>query len=262
MKRVINFIFRWRKHPIFIFLYSINFLRSHFVAGVDFYSDEEFVDQMKKGKSFLRLGDGEIHLMNGGSLAYQSYNKEIEYAFRKLVKEYSSASPYIIGLPKSTLNKTNEELRKEGKLYVWLPAKTMYQLCFPKNVKYGDMHAFYLDGFFIKNMESFLLGKHLIVVTNKQSIENFKNNTAIPFKNVSFVETPSWQSYDEYDKIFADTLEAVRALPKESNLALIFSTGPASKQLVYEFSKMGYASYDLGKGFEVLYTNESIQNRI
>jgi hypothetical protein len=262
MKRIIAFIIRWHKHPIFLLSYSINFFRPQFIAGVDFYSDEEFVDQIKKGKSFIRLNDGEFHLMNGGSLAYQPYRKGIESSLRQLVREYSGESPYIIGLPQTCMNKTNEDLQQENKKYVWLPAKTMYRLSFPKNVKYGDGHAFYMDGFFAKNLEPALLDKHLLVVTNKQSIEAFKNNKAIPFTKVSFVETPSWESYSKYDQIYSDTLAMIQTIPQEEKVAIVFSTGPASKILVYEFSKMGYASYDIGKGFEVLYTGESIENRI
>ncbi len=262
MKRVINFLLRWRKHPVFLFFYGINFFRPNFIAGTDFYSDEEFVEQMKQGKSFIRLNDGEFHLMNGGSLAYQPYTQGIEDGFRSIVREYSHSSPYVLGLPKTCMNKTNEEQKKEGKLYVWLPAKTMFKLFFPKHIKYGDGHAFYMDGFFTKNLEPILLDKHLIVVTNKQSIEAFKSNKAIPFKKVSFVETPSWESYSKYDEIVAQTHDAIKEAGNDNEVSIIFSTGPASKLLVYEFSKLGYPSYDIGKGFEVLYTGDSIEDRI
>jgi hypothetical protein len=147
-------------------------------------------------------------------------------------------------------------------MYVWLPAKTMFKLCFPKHVKYGDGHAFYMDGFFVKTMEPILLNKHMVVVTNKQSIENFKNNKAVPFKNVSFVETPSADSYGSYAKIYSDTMNVIQEAEDKNNLALIFSVGPASKQLVFEFSKQGYPSYDIGKGFEALYTDISLEDRI
>lgn len=262
MKRVIAFIIRWYKHPVFLLSYSVNFLRPKFIAGVNFYSDEEFVEQIKRGKSFIRLNDGEFHLINGGSLAYQPYAEGIEKAFREMIKTYSLNSAYIMGLPKTCMNKTNDAQKKEGKLYVWLPAKTLFKLFFPKNVKYGDGHAFYMDGFFTKNLEPFLLDKHLIVVTNKQSIESFKNNKAIPFTKVSFVETPSWESYTKYDEMVANTKKAIGMVPEDQKIALIFSTGPASKLLVYEFSGLGYPSYDIGKGFEVLYTGDSIEGRI
>ena len=264
--RILAFIYRWKKHPLFVLFYSINFFRSQFKAGVTFYTDDEFMEQLGHGKSFIRLNDGEFHLMNGGSLAYQPYYPGIEKSFREFVKQYSKDSPYIIGLPKTCMNKTNEDLKKEGKLYVWLPAKTMFRLFFPKNVSYGDGHAFYMDGFFIKIMEPILITKHMIVVTNKQSIENFKNNKAVPFKRVSFVETPSADSYGSYQKIYDDTVKAIDLIKgkvaSKKDIALIFSVGPASKQLVYEFSKVGYSGYDIGKGFEALYTDESLESRI
>jgi hypothetical protein len=262
IKRFFDFIARWRSNPLYILGYAYYFFQDNFKAGVRFYTDEEFVEEMKKGRSFLRLLDGETHIMNGGSLAYQKYDRKMANAFKKIVSEYSDDAPYVIGIAKIYLNKTNKELKKENMFHVWLPQKVTYKLRFPKNAQYGDGHAFYRDGFFVKNMENILLDKHLLVVTNANSIESFKNNKNIPFKKFSFVETPSTHSYSKYDEIVENTKQALTKIPKEEKPVIIFSTGPASKQLVYEFSKLGYSCYDLGKGFEVLYSDTSIQYAI
>lgn len=260
--RVITFFVRWYKNPFFILVYAYYFFQPKFIADVKFYTDEEFVDEMKKGRSFIRLLDGETHIMNGGSLAYQKYDKRMADAFKKIVAEYSGSAPYVIGIAKEYLNKTNEELKKENMFNVWLPQKVTFKLRFPKNTKYGDGHAFYRDGFFVKNMEKILLDKHLLIVTNAKSIELFKNNKAIPFKKFSFVETPATESYGKYDEIVENTKKALDKIPIDEKPVIIFSTGPASKQLVYYFSKLGYSCYDLGKGFEALYSDDSIQYAI
>ena len=80
------------------------------------------------------------------------------------------------------------------------------------------------------------------------------------------METPSADSYGSYQKIYDDTVKAIDLIKgkvaSKKDIALIFSVGPASKQLVYEFSKVGYSGYDIGKGFEALYTDESLESRI
>lgn len=260
LKRVFDFFIRWYKNPVFLIAYACYYFQSDFRAGTKFFTEKEFVEEMKKGRSFVRLLDGETHIINGQDLAYQKYEKRLANSMRQMIKEYTDDSPYVIGLAAGFLNKTNRELKKDSMFYVWLPAKVTFKTLFNKKAKYGDGHAFYRDGFFVRNMESVLLDKHLLVVTNAKSIEAFKNNKAIPFKKFSFVETPSTNSYEKYDKIFSETLETVSKIPKEEKPVIVFSTGPASKQLVYEFSKLGYTSYDLGRGFEVLYTDVSLED--
>lgn len=259
ISRSFDFFLRWYKNPSFIIMYGYYFFQSQFKAGASFYSNEEFVAQMKKGKSFLRLLDGEIHIMNGGSLAYQKYDKRMANAFKEIVANYDDNSPYVIGLAKEYINRTNDDLKKDDMFHVWLPQKVTFKLRFPKNQKYGDGHSFYRDGFFVNNMESILLDKHLLIVTNAKSIEAFKNNKVVPFMKFSFVETPATNSYSRYDEIVHNTKNALANIPPEEKPVIVFSTGPASKQLVYEFSKEGYSCYDLGRGFEVLYSEESIE---
>ena len=181
---------------------------------------------------------------------------------KDIIAGYTDQSPYVIGIAKSYLNETNDVLKKQNMFYVWLPQKVTFKLRYNRRAKYADGHAFYRDGFFVKYMEEVLLEKHLLVVTNAKSIESFKSNRNIPFKKFSFVETPSTNSYEKYDEIFSDTVSALTKIPKGEKPAIIFSTGPASKRLVYEFSKLGHTCYDIGKGFEVLYSDVSIQNRI
>lgn len=259
IQRTFDFLVRWYKNPAFIIAYGYYFFQSKFTANALFYTYDEFAEKMKEGKSFLRLLDGEIHIMNGGSLGYQNYNERMAKAFKEIVANYNESSPYIIGLAKEYINRTNEDLKKDNMFHVWLPQKVTFKLRFPKKEKYGDGHSFYRDGFFINILEKVLLDRHLLIVTNAKSIEAFKNNKAVPFKKFSFVETPATNSYDMYDKIVSDTKKALEEISKQEKPVIIFSTGPASKQLVYEFSMKGYQSYDIGRGFEVLYSDESIE---
>jgi hypothetical protein len=256
--RSLNFITRYYSYPTYVFVYGTNYFRTSFKSHVLFYSHERFAEEIRKGRSIVRFGDGEMHIMLGGSIHYQNYEEGLSNAMRTMVREYDASSPYIIGLP-VFINKSNAELKKEGKLFVWMPAKALYRTLFPKKATYGDAHFFYYDGFFKKYLEEYLLDRHLLVVSNQDSIDSFKHNGDIPFRKVSFVETPKKHSYSEYEKICSDIDSAIGRIPEGEKITLLLSTGPTSKQLVYDFSKKGIQSLDIGRGLEVFYRNESIE---
>lgn len=258
LRRSLAFVKRYFTHPVYILIYGVGYFHLSFKSHARFYSHDAFVEEIKKGRSIIRFGDGEMHIMNGGSIHYQKYEKGLGLAMRKIVKEFNDTSPYIVSLP-IFINRSNTELKKKGKFFVWMPAKVMYRILFPKNFSYGDAHFFYYDGFFRKYLESYLLDKHLVVVSNPVSIESFKNNIAIPFKKVSFVATPGENSYSEYERICGDIDSAIANVPEEEEIVLLISTGPTSKQLVYDFTAKGHQALDIGRGLEVFYSDKSIE---
>lgn len=259
LSKTMVFIMKYCNHPLFIFVYGLNYFRSSFVAGATFFKPEDFVDEIQKGRSFLRFGDGEIHIMNGGSLPSQVYDKKLSLAMRTMTKEYNDDSPYIIGLPRF-VNKTNIELKKEAMFFGWLPAKVMFTILFPKKVTYGDAHFFYRDGFFQKYLEPFLLDKHLIVVSNENNVNSLKNNSKIPFKKMSFVTTPKKDSYASYESICKEIETILIRIPKDDKPVIVIAAGPTSKEVVYRFSKKGITAFDIGTGLEVLYKDESLED--
>lgn len=256
--RGFRFLKKYYSHPLYAFVYGLYYFNLSFKLGVRFYSHGAFAEEIRKGRSVVRFGDGEMHIMNGGSIHYQKYAHGLERAMRKIAREYSNTSSYVTCLP-VFINRSNEQLKKEGKFFVWMPAKVMYQILFPKGVFYGDAHFFYYDGFFQKYLETYLLDKHLVIVSNPISIESFKKNPTIPFRKVSFVATPKENSYSEYERISGDINSAIASVPEGEEIVLLISTGPAGKQLVYDFSIKGYQSLDIGRGLEVFYKNESIE---
>jgi hypothetical protein len=236
LARSLLFIKRYKAHPFFIVIYGLNYFRNSFSVQAKFFSSEEFMEEIKKGRSFLRFGDGEIHIMNGGSLPSQVYDKKLSNAMRTMTTEYSKDSSYIIGLPRF-INKSNSDLKKEEMFYGWLPAKVMFTILFPKKVKYGDAHFFYYDGFFKTYLESYLMDKHLIVVSNENTISSLKSNKKIPFKKMSFVVTPKKDSYASYDVIYKEIESVLSSLPQEDIPVIVIAAGPTSKHVVYTFSK-------------------------
>lgn len=61
-RRTYRFIRRYiLKNPLYVFVYSFGLLMPRFVSSVHFYTEAEIVEQLKQGKSILRIGDGDIY---------------------------------------------------------------------------------------------------------------------------------------------------------------------------------------------------------
>ena len=60
ISRILAFLKRYIKHPLYIIVYvSVYFLKG-FAFKIQFYTNEELVDLLRRGKSIIRLGDGDI----------------------------------------------------------------------------------------------------------------------------------------------------------------------------------------------------------
>lgn len=259
IKKLIPFIKRYVSYPRFIIAYAFLFLTKGSV-GASFYAKEQLLMLLKSGKSFIRFGDGETFIMHGGSLEWQRYERGLSLGMRKVIKEYSNDSPYVIGLPKF-MNVPNKELKysPEGnKMFVWLPVKAMYTTLCRKDMKYGDAHVFYYDNFFQDYFEPFLKDKHIILIANPAYIAEVKANTRIPFKIV-YVEAPQKHAYGEYESIIEKTKNEVAKAPVGKTPVVIATIGPASKPLIYDLSKQGILCYDMGRGIENFYKDESLE---
>lgn len=256
--RFIKFIVRYYKRPVYIVSYAFFYFNRSFTAKSTFFSEKKLLEELYKGKSFLRFGDGETSIMNGGSISWQKYEQSLDRTMRQAIQEYTSESPYIIGLPRF-INETNKQLKKEGKFNVWLPLKVRYRMIFPKDAVYGDAHIFYYDGFFKKHFEEYFLDKYIIVIAHSGNIEAVKNNPTIPFKKMVFIEAPKIDSYSDYDRLCKEIDTILQSLSPLEKPVILAGIGPTSKCIVYQFSKQGIPSYDIGRGIEVIYKDESLE---
>lgn len=260
IKKGISFVARNILNPSFLFLYLINYQREGYVAKATFLEDSDVVYQIQNGKSLIRIGDGEIGLINGkgisGSVFVQEPAPILKYGFLRVIKEYSKSSPYILAIPKKYISWSNKELRKENKLRAWLPLKVMYNLIFPKDMKYADAHMFYYPKFFETNIAPGLKDRQLILVMNKDKIKSLGDTSKWGLK-VHFVQTPPHNSAREYRNI-KNSIEDLYKKYENENPILIVSCGPIGKILIYEFSKNGLQGIDLGEGANVLFQEKRI----
>ena len=210
------------------------------------------------GKSFIRLGDGEINLLPGLRNVYQSFSESLRDGMRSLIREYRAECPYVLGIPRS-ITRTNRELAERNRLYIWMPFKVFFWWMFPKNVSYMDAHAFYYDRYFEQVFAPLMRDKKVIVVTNATIVEKMRMNPRIPWKGVDYIETPAEQALGAYDVIVREI--AAKVVRKDQTV-LLFGLGPLGKMMIKEYSEKGFQSIDVGRGLEAMFTDESLESLI
>jgi hypothetical protein len=245
------------KNTRYLLWYTINYFNGSFINKINYFENEDIVSLLKSGKSLIRIGDGEVFLLNYGDIHYQTYSDNLRSNFLEMIKGYSDISPYVLCVNRLPLSKTNAELKSDGLLNCWLPMKVVFDLYFNKKAKYLDQAIFYYNETIPKYFETYLKQKKIIYVTNKKNINNIKNNNLIPFKNVEFVETPNLNSFDYFEKIYSEINTKITKEEK-GGVVVILACGPASKVLGFRLSKDGIQAIDVGRGIEVAYTNSRI----
>lgn len=248
-------------HPLYTITYGMFFFSKNFTFPIHLYTPEEVIEHVKKGKSLIRLGDGEMSTIPLGlKNAYQTPGRTIKKMLHTIVRKYSSDSPYILSVPRF-LTVPNTELRMMGKLHVWLPTKVMFLLRFDKHVPYMDAHNFYYDNYFEGVIAPILKDKRIICITNKKTIEKQRKNPNLPWKDVLYVESPEYDALDAYGDMTSAIDREIQKYDKK-DVVILVAVGPIGKYLVYEYANRGYQGLDIGKVAEVMFTGESIQYMI
>ncbi|MEZ4103681.1 MAG: GT-D fold domain-containing glycosyltransferase [Candidatus Paceibacterota bacterium] len=242
-------------NPKYFFSYIIRYFDPYFKLDIKYFEADNINSILETGRSIIRFGDGEVYLMNRGGLSFQKYEVSLRDLFFKIIDEYEEDSPYVLGLNRLPLSKTNRELKKHKLLSCWLPSKIYYHLYFNKKVNYFDASFFYYRDSIPKYFESYLLGKKLIFVANKNYIDMLSQDNNIPFKNIKYVNTPPTDAYSEYESIKAQIQKLVVKNGRENSVVLV-SFGPAGKAIAFELAKDGIQVIDVGQGIEVAYKDK------
>jgi hypothetical protein len=221
------------------------------------------VTELKKGKTIIRLGDGDmVSIPLDLENCYHYSSQRLKDMYREIISDYRSSSPYVLSVP-IFVNTKNTELSKmgSGKRRWGVSMKTMFFLQFNKDVPYMDAHNFYYDNFFEGIIAPVFKDKQVVFVTNKNTIEKQKNNQNLPWKNPIYVETPFVDAMNAYEDIKKDLDQKIAPYSK-GDIVIFAAMGPVGKYIVYEYAKKGYQGIDIGKVCEVMYTGESIQYMI
>jgi hypothetical protein len=266
MKKIINicnaikkYLFRDTKY---FFLRSLRQFQDNYRNHCQFYSEQELMELIKKGKSIIRIGDGEIGLLHFLPIHYQKYSNEIRNDFLKIIKNTNENSSYILMIP-LFVNYTNKELQSLGynKVRVWLPLKVSYEMIFNKKVKCFDAHIFYKDSGFKNLIFLYAKTRKIIIVTNQRNTDMIKQSE-LARDVFGYIVCRTENTYETRIDIQSEitTLINNSGIPKE-NFVILLSAGLA-KTIIYDMSLQGYQLLDIGKGLESYCTGISLEHEI
>lgn len=249
--------------PVFVFLYLVFFFRSGFRQKVVFLTQEEIVSKMHEGKSFIRLGDGEIGILHGKSIWYQKYDPKLEGYLREVISSYSEASNYFIGIPEFVKYSNTELQNTKGGLRCWLPFKIEFWRMFKKNISYADAHFFYRKGNFETFFEPYVKTKKVIIVTTENNQKYFGEILSSKLPVIAFVTSASPDPFSSFESNLKEVVSIVEQNKFNSkDVVVLVSAGPSSKALCYMLSKEGVQSFDIGKGIEHTYNTNNYESHI
>lgn len=248
------------RDPAYFLSYGINYFKKGYVPHISYYDYSDIPRLLEEGKSFIRLGDGDVYTLTGGGQPYQQYDEKLSEKLFSLISEYSDDSGYVLCLNKRPLEKSNKELKKLNIFNCWLPTKIYYNLYFNKQAKYHDAAMFYYADTIPKYFEKYLLDKSIVIAANKGNIDKFKANKNIPFLNIKYIETPEVNAFSKYSSIKDLILNHVND-EQGKKVVVLAAFGPASKVLAYDlFNKVQII--DIGYGVGVAYTEKGLDYQL
>lgn len=261
LTRIFSFLKRYLfKHPVYMLTYIALYFLPGFKCSIHFLSKDELISELLKGKSLIRMGDGDM-VSIPLDIQHTAGRPDaiIKEWYKKIIQEYSPKSPYILSVPRF-VTMTNTELDALGpkKLHAWLPVKVMFLLNFKKGLPYMDAHNFYYDNYFDSVVRHVFKDKKIILVANKVMADKQRANTQLPWKDIAYVEAPPHNAIDAYNEIVSN-IDYELSKHEKKDVVLFVAIGPVAKHLVHEYSHKGYQSVDVGKVAEVMFTGESIE---
>lgn len=266
IKRFIIFFF---KHIFintrFLLLYSVFYFRKNAYISVDCYNYNELGENIKNGKSLIRFGDGEIFIINYGSIHYEKYNAVLRKIFLQIMHDYKkNKDKYIIGINDWVLSSSNKDLKKRGTFQCWMPYKVSLFLHCDLKQKYFDAILFYRNKSFEKYVLPYIKDKNIILISRKDNCEHIKFVNF--FKNIKYVVTPDVNSFSEYGNIEKEIDMCISQYISNGSsiksIVLLVACGPTSKVLCFNYSLKGIQSLDIGKGTELIGTGKDLEYMI
>ena len=216
---------------------------------LDIMNIEETINTIKtEGKSIARFGDGELDIITGGDIGFQSKNKELGKKLKEILCDKQEFC--LIGIP-DVINGF-ENLTEESERF-WIKNMEKYRKVWleylHKDMKYGtaNMTRLYIrykdrsnTGKYFEMLKDLWKGRDVIICEGEQTRMGIGNDLLDECKSVNRIICPSENAFDKYDEI----IEALRQQPKDS--LIIMALGPTATVLAYELSKEGYQALDIG----------------
>ena len=216
--------------------------------GLNVMSPESSLDVIiNNPKSFCRFGDGEILIMQGQSIPFQKFEKELANKMYKILE--SNDDNLYVGINYNYFHSTKSLNEFNRKFYLLNSKKFReFLLNYCNSDKtyiaagFNQMYMIYnknLDEYFRK-LKLLFKDKDLIIFVGKGVLDGLQFDLFELAKTKEYIYGPSKNAYDHYDELLSE------AKKYGKNHTICFILGPTSKALVYDLSKIGYIAWDIG----------------
>lgn len=236
------------KIPVFV-LYKLKLLTCNRIKRIKILPSEKTVDLIIKEKlSISRFGDGEMNLMNGKDIGFQSYDPKLSVLLKKVIQK--PIKEHLVCIPYSLVDLSEYTLKSEifwKYSFIMNGKKWLSVLSYDKI--YGDslFSRFYVDmkdkskiDKTVNNIKNIWSKRDLLIVEGAESRLGVGNDLFENVNSIRRILCPVKDSFSYYECI----KDEIQLYSKE--LLILIALGPTATVLAYELSQIGYQAIDIG----------------
>ena len=205
---------------------------------------------MKAPKSFCRLGDGEIDIIDGKDTPFQKYDRELAEELKKILK--NDRDDMYVGINRAYYHSPNHFSDRNKKFY------RLYSYRFRHIFNsYCDFNKVYLDAGFLgayyrykddydykthyNKMKNLFKDKKILLICGKNIDKNLQNDVFEYAKEKKVIYGPLKDAYAVHKSIID---EVNNTIPKDYLVCIIL--GMTAKVICSKLTDLGYMAWDIG----------------
>ena len=214
------------------------------------YSSEETIDYILKNKcSIARFGDGELGLMYGRSINFQTYTSKLG----ERLKGVKTTDKCLVCIPNLFRGALSKSVFTDEDYSFWKKSSFVYgglwKKSFGKMQPLGDalVSRFYMRlrdksgvASYVSKLQTLWEDRDIVFVEGKNSRLGVGNDLFANAKSVRRILAPEKNAFEKYDEL----LSSVKKNCKKDDL-IIIALGPTASILAYELSEE-YQALDMG----------------
>ncbi|HBH65523.1 MAG TPA: hypothetical protein DDY51_13210 [Erwinia persicina] len=211
---------------------------------------EETIEHLiSKKSSFARFGDGELELMNGKNIPFQSANPALSEKLKRTIESseeglmvginyhyYHAELSGLLPVVKKFYRASVPHFRKTLDLYID-SEKQYYSAAMTQVYSFFESYAFEKH---FERIKTIWKERNITIICGKTVFNEIENNIFDCASSIDYIHAPSLNAFDNYDEILN------QASHVEKNNLIILILGPTAKPLVYDLHMLGYQALDLG----------------
>lgn len=210
----------------------------------------ETIQQIVKGNSLSRFGDGEFNIMIGFGIDFQRFNPILQ---QRLIDTFSEKNDGLIIGIYDGINPKNLKCYKKSQKD-WTKKHLKYML--PSYLKFIDLNRIYYSAYIsrfwmpfkdknysrtiFKGLKGIWCNRDIIIVEGEKTRMGVGNDLFENAKSIKRILCPANDAFDKYNEI----LNACLRINK--NRIFLIALGPTASVLAYDLHKNGYQAVDIG----------------